>query len=533
MLLHAIVDGWAADAPDDVALVHPSLPAGSATASELAARTAACARWIGERVPHGGRVALVGANHPGWVDAYAGVPGAGRLLVLLNHRLAAAELVAQLERSGATVVVGAAEHLDRLVAAGVDPSVAHPWDGGMPWEPSTPSVAPHPTDVAGAASMEAGGPDATRPVVSPDDPAWLLFTSGTTGTPKGALLTHASLLAAVDASAGARPVEPDDTYLFCFPLCHVAGYNVLHRHANRRPVVLLDGFVPDAFCRAVAAHQVTSTSLAATMLAALCDHLEAHPDELDALHSLRVVAYGAAPMPLALLRRAHDLLGVDFTQGYGMTELSGNAVFLDAAAHHAGLAGDEALLGAAGRPAPGVEVRVVDADTDEPVAVGLPGEIVVRAPQVMAGYWQDPVATADTLRGGWLHTGDVGVFDPTGLLTVVDRSKDVIITGGENVASREVEEAVLATPEVAAAAVVGVPDATWGENVCAVVVPRPGAVVDPDAVVATVRQRLAGFKAPRHVVVVDALPVNAAGKVLKAELRRWLADDPDAAGPRR
>jgi fatty-acyl-CoA synthase len=151
----------------------------------------------------------------------------------------------------------------------------------------------------------------------------------------------------------------------------------------------------------------------------------------------------------------------------------------------------------------------------------------------MAGYWEDPEATAASLRDGWLRTGDLGWLGDDGLLRVVDRSKDMIITGGENVASREVEDVVLTVPAVAAAAVVGVPDPHWGENVCAVVVARPGATIDADDVVATVRQRLAGFKAPRHVVIVDALPVNAGGKVLKGELRAWLAEHPDVLGPRR
>jgi acyl-CoA synthetase (AMP-forming)/AMP-acid ligase II len=295
----------------------------------------------------------------------------------------------------------------------------------------------------------------------------------------------------------------------------------------------MEGFDPAGFCRMVGDHGVTSCSLAATMLAALCDHVEAVPADLARLASLRVIAYGAAPMPVTLLRRAHGLLGVDFTQGYGMTELSGNAVFLDAAAHRRGLAGDDALLSAAGHPAPGVDLRITDPDTGMPVASGGVGEIEVRAAQVMAGYWDDPVTTAATLRDGWLRTGDMGTVDDHGMLHVVDRSKDVIITGGENVASPEVEQAVCAVPSVAAAAVVGVPDPRWGENVCAVVVARPGMTVDADEVVATVRRTLAGFKTPRHVVVVDALPVNAAGKVVKAQLREWLAANPDVVGPRR
>jgi fatty-acyl-CoA synthase len=203
-------------------------------------------------------------------------------------------------------------------------------------------------------------------------------------------------------------------------------------------------------------------------------------------------------------------------------------------AHREALAnGDDTLLGAAGHPAPGVAIRVTSADTGFALPVGAVGEIEVRAGQVMAGYWQDPEATASTVRDGWLRTGDLGVLNADGLLTVVDRSKDMIITGGENVASREVEDAVLATPGVGAVAVVGIPDPVWGENVCAVVVPRPGETVDAEEICGIVRRRLAGFKVPRHVVVVDELPVNAGGKVLKADLRAWLAAHPEVVGPRR
>lgn len=495
--------------PGATALVAPD--GTSSSWSALAHDVARVARLVDDRVPAGGRVAAIGANHPAWVSLYYGVPAAGRVLVPLNHRLAPAELAAQLSRSGAAWVVGDDEQLGRLAGAGVDEALLSGWE-----------------------VLEAPGDATGLPLTgAPDDPAWLLFTSGTTGAPKGALLTHASLLAAVAASAGARPVEPDDVYLFCFPLCHVAGYNVLHRHVHRRPVVLAERFEPESFCQLVADHGVTSTSVAATMLASLCAYLEDRPGARDALRTLRVVAYGAAPMPPALLRRAHALLGVDFTQGYGMTELSGNAVFLDAAAHRRGLDGDEALLSAAGWAAPGVEVRTCDPETGRTVAVGEVGEIEVRAAQVMAGYWDDPGATASTICGGWLRTGDLGTIDATGLLRIVDRAKDVIITGGENVSSREVEDVVLTAPGVASVAVVGVSDATWGENVCAVVVPRVGETVDPEQVVAVVRARLAGFKAPRHVVVVDALPTNSAGKVVKAELRAWLADNPDVVGPRR
>jgi acyl-CoA synthetase (AMP-forming)/AMP-acid ligase II len=197
-------------------------------------------------------------------------------------------------------------------------------------------------------------------------------------------------------------------------------------------------------------------------------------------------------------------------------------VFLDIAAHRRGLAGDTALLATTGRPGPGVDVRLAD-----------DGEILIRSPQVMAGYWEEPEATAATLVDGWLHTGDVGRFDAEGNLAVVDRKKDVILTGGENVSSLEVEQVLHEVPEVSEVAVVGVPDAEWGENVCAVVVARPGTTVDPDALVAAARARLAGFKVPRHVVTVDELPKNATGKIVKQELRTWLAAHPERLGARR
>src|SRR3954471_1264519 len=248
------------------------------------------------------------------------------------------------------------------------------------------------------------------------------------------------------------------------------------------------------------------------MLHSLLSLLDDEPGLLAQLRTLRLLAYGAAPMPVPLLRRGHDLLGVDFTSGFGMTELAGNAVFLDVAAHRRGLAGDRALLSTAGRPGPGVDVRPAEDH-----------EILIRSPQVMARYWDDPEATAATLVDGWLRTGDVGRFDADGNLAIVDRKKDVILTGGENVSSLEVEQVLHDVPEVGEVAVVGVPDPEWGENVCAVVVPHAGTTVDADALVAAARARLAGFKVPRHVVVVDELPKNSTGKIVKQELRTWLA----------
>jgi len=486
MLLHEVVEQAAATAPDAVALIDGER---SFTFAQLHRRVSRATAVMASIAEPGDRVAVIGANHHGWIDLYYGVPASGCSLVFLNHRLAPAEIDALVSRSGASVILGERSQLDRLSSDAVPKFDWQQWEELLSEE--------------GAATSAA-----QRVIDDADALAWLLFTSGTTAGPKGAMLSHRNVLAAVAASTAARPVDPDDVYVFPFPLCHVAGYNVVHRHSQLRPVVLVDRFDPGSFCRSVDEHRVTSTSLAATMLASLLDHLDEHPDQVRLLSSLRSIAYGASPMSATLLRRAHDLLGVDFAQGYGMTELAGNAVFLDAEAHRRGLLGEEHILRAAGKPAPGVELRLAEN-----------GEIMVRGEQVMLGYWNDPEATGSALADGWLSTGDIGRIDEQGYLSVVDRSKDIIITGGENVSSREVEDVLIAAPGVVRVAVVGAPDPHWGEMVCAFVVAADGDRFDEQAFVAHGRTQLAGFKIPKRVILIDELPVNASGKVLKNELR--------------
>jgi acyl-CoA synthetase (AMP-forming)/AMP-acid ligase II len=238
-------------------------------------------------------------------------------------------------------------------------------------------------------------------------------------------------------------------------------------------------------------------------------------------------------MPVSVLQRGAQLFDVEWWQGYGMTETSGNLVFLGPADHKAALSDTPQLLRATGRPAGGVEVRIVDEDGSV-VPPDTSGEVQVRSEQIFVGYWGDPAASEAALTtDGWLNTGDVGRVDLTGLLWLIDRKKDIIITGGENVSAREVEEVVRAWPPVADVAVVGVPDERWGENICAVVVVRPGAALNVDALIRHTRQHLAGFKVPRHIVETSVLPVNASGKVVKAEIRRWLLDHVALLGERR
>jgi len=449
------------------------------TFGELAEDVARVASLVAERTAPGDRVALVGRNRPAYLSALYGIPRAGRVAVPLNQRLAQAELEAQVDRVGADLVVG-------------DLPGAVPWGE---WEAMVAATEPD--------------PDLRSP--TPEDPAWILFTSGTTGSPKGAILTQAGLLAAAEGANVARPVAEDDVYLFCFPLCHVAAYNVACLHARGRPVVMLEGFAVDELPQAIVRHRVTTLSLAPTMLAMLLDD---PAFDRAAFATLRQVAYGASSMPPDLLRRGTEALGVGFAQGYGMTELSGNAVFLDEEAHRAALGDRPHLLRAAGRPSPLAEVRLGD-----------DGEILVRGPQVMAGYWDEPEVTAATIVDGWLHTGDLGEIDDEGYLYVVDRAKDIVVTGGENVSSREVEDVLSTHPAVGQVAVIGVPDDRWGEAVCAVVVACDSAPVTLEDLVEHTRGVLGGFKQPRRLVLVDALPTNASGKVLKRALRAQVVAD--------
>lgn len=499
-------------APDQApALVAPE---GTWTRGDLRAATADLIGAASTLVPPGGRIAVVGDSRPEVVALLLAIPAAGRVVVPVNVRLTPAEMADQIARTGAGAVIGTADELDRLGAA-------------LPQGPdglTTVGLDPGSGDVSIESLVAAPAAHGPPPVPGADDPAWIIATSGTTGRPKGAVLTARSLGAAVASTAVARPLADDDVYLYPFPLYHVSAYNVLHALSRGRPVVLPRRFDAGTVVELAGRHQVTVMSLAPTMLRMLLDHLAERPDPGACLPDLRTIAYGAAPMPEALLVEASEALGVGFAQGYGMTELSGNAVFLGPGDHARGLAGEERLLHAAGWPGPGVDLQVVD-EEGRSRPPGQRGEVWVRGDQVFAGYWDDPAATTEALQDGWLRTGDVATLDDDGLLTIVDRAKDVIVSGGENVASREVEDVLGRHPQVARVAVVGVPDERWGEAVWAAVVVRAdgGPAPEPAELVAWARQHLAAFKAPKQVVLVDDLPVNAGGKVVKGEVRRRLA----------
>jgi len=488
--------------PEDPALVFEDR---TWSARQFAGDVSRLRAGLAALIAPGDRIAVVSENRPEMaMSLYSGIP-----TMFGNARLAPSELADLLADVEPTVLVGSADQLERLSGLhrrfeSVHTAVCLDDRGG---------------DVGISALMASGrGAAAAAGIGVPDpgDTAWIIHTSGTTGTPKGAVITHRSLLAAVANTAIARPAAPDDVYYFPFPLFHVAAYNVVHHHLRRRPVVLARKFDAAAALATIEAERVTSASMAPTMISMLLDH-PARPDH--DLSSLRQLAYGASAIPLSTLRRGMTELGCGFAQGYGMTELSGNAVFLDPDAHRLAASSAPHLLAAAGVPAPMVSIRIVD-ESFADCAIDEPGEILVHGDQVIPRYWNQPDTTAAAFVDGWFRTGDIGRIDDLGFLYVVDRLKDIIVTGGENVSSREVEDVISTHPDVAGVAVIGIPHDRWGEQIVAVVVPR-NERVDPAALIRHCEEHLAGFKKPKLILSIDELPVNASGKVLKTELRQW------------
>jgi acyl-CoA synthetase (AMP-forming)/AMP-acid ligase II len=339
-------------------------------------------------------------------------------------------------------------------------------------------------------------------------------TGGTTGVPKGVCFSHRTL-GAIVANFAQFFAHDEPVFLAAGPLSHVAGRSALGVIAAGGTVVVLPRFEAGAALEAIERHRVTAMILPVTLL----NRLVAHPAVASTdLSSLRRVWVGAAPVPVESIKRAIAVFGPVVCQNYGQTEaptfvtsMQPDDYFVD------GELADDSRLASCGRATPFSEVRVVDADGDD-IAPGDVGEIVVRGNFVMDGYLDDPIATRATRVGGWHRTGDLGTLDAEGYLTIVGRSRDVIITGGFNVYPAEVEAVLAERPEVHESAVVGVPDAEWGERIVAVVEPADGKVCDADELRRYVRDRLGSVKAPKEVVIVDSLPRNANGKILKRDL---------------
>ncbi len=465
----------------------------------------------GLSVRRGDVVAFVDRNHPACLEITFAAAALGAANAVVNWRLSTEELAYVLDDCAPMVVFAGDEQAASIAA--VEERL-----GGL-----------HRVVVVGGPADEyepllaAAAPVSGDPEVKATDPALVIYTSGTTGFPKGVLLTHRGLTAHARALADVFPPRPGDRNLVAMPLFHVGGscYALLGVHLGM-PTTLARDATPANLFPALA-----GVSHGFFVPAVIAGVLAAGETAVAAFRGLRFISYGAAPMPAPTVRAAMDAWPTaEFLQVYGMTELSGATVYLDDAAHRDPL--HPSRLASAGRPMTGVELRVVDPVTLVDVVPGASGELWFRGDQVMAGYLGRPDATAETITpDGWLRSGDVGYVDSGGFMYVSDRVKDMIITGGENVYCPEVERVLAEHPGLADVAVIGIPDELWGESVKAVVVAAPDATVDEADVIAFCRERLAHFKCPRSVDVVDALPRNATGKILKRDLRapHWAGRD--------
>jgi len=459
----------------------------------------------------GDRVAIIARNVPEYFEIMWGCWAAGLVAVPVNAKLHAREFEYILEHSGAEICFVTYDVSSAVndAAAGA-PGLQRIFEIG-----SEDYVALLTTDPAVHVAMDR------------DEVAWLFYTSGTTGRPKGAMLTHGNLLAAATSYfLDVDTIAPGDAILHAAPLSHGSGlYNVPNVAMGACQVVPVSGgFDPAETCSLIAAWPGCSMFGAPTMVHRLVNHAEtALPD----LTNLRVLIYGGAPMHVADVKRALGVLGNRLAQLYGQGEAPMCITGLTKRWY-----GDrtnphwEAIIGSAGFAQSVVEVCAMDRD-DQPLPPGEAGEICVRGSAVMKGYWEQPEATADTLRGGWLHTGDIGTISAQGFLTLMDRSKDLIISGGSNIYPREVEEVLLTHPMVSEVSVVGAPDAVWGESVVAFVVATPGAQHhDSESLDAHVTDNIARFKRPKRYIFLDALPKSNYGKILKRELREMLSNEP-------
>jgi len=464
------------------------------------------------------RVSILGKNSLEFGEVLAAGQLSGIVVATANFRLAGPEIARIIADSDPTVLFADAEYL---------PLIAE-HRAAIPTVRTIVGIgAPSAGDVVGYEEFLASAPTTEPPYrARPEDIALLVYTSGTTGRPKGCILGQRETRLAGQAMNVEMRSGSDDRILLAMPLFHIgAMFMGLGIHFRGGTAVLHKQFDPDAVLDAVVAEDVTVLHLAPTMLQMLLDTAATRP---QALAGVRTVVYSAAPITSRTLRQALTAMpDAGFLNLYGQTEVVSGG--LPRELHVVG--DDERArrrLLSVGHPFPNNEIRIRD-DDDADCPQGVAGEICVRTEAMFRGYWNDHAATAQVIRDGWCHTGDVGVLDEEGLLHLVDRKKDVIISGGENVYSLEVEESLLKHPSVGQVAVIGVPDERWGEAVCAVVVPASEAGVDAEVLKEHVRSTLARYKAPRHVVVIDELPVLSTGKIDKKLLRARQADALGAA----
>ena len=489
---------WAKDRPERIAIEGDDLTLTYGKLEDSTARVASALLALG--LNKGDRIAWFGKNSATYFTLFFGAARTGVVMVPIGWRLA--------EPEAAFIVDNAEAKLLFL---------------GEGFEACTETLGKRPGllrcfTVAEAQAEVIGAPRTAFTPSGPDEAVLQLYTSGTTGNPKGAVLSNRNLFglrkAGLENPAPHTLWDEDEAVLVAMPCAHIGGTGLgIVALAAGLPGIVLSEFDPVRVFDAVENRGVTRFFIVPAALAMLLNHPDCATTDFS---RVKYIMYGASPIPLELLRECIAMFGAEFTQNYGMTETTGTICVLPPEDHSA--EGNQRMR-SAGKPLPGVEVVIKGRDGSI-LPQGEIGEIVTRSSSNMLGYWKLPEATASTVDAdGWIATGDVGYFDEDGYVYMFDRAKDMIITGGENVYPAEVESAIYGHPDVLEVAVISIPDEKWGEAVKAVCVPKPGHTVDPASIIDWTRSRIAGFKVPKSVDVIDALPRNPSGKILRRALR--------------
>ena len=493
-----LIRHWAQEKPDQVALEQDGHTLTYAGLEERTRQIVAMLRSRG--IAKGDRIAWLGKNARLFFELFYAAARLGAVMVPIGWRLAGPEVAYILSDTGAKLLF-IDEGFDELAGkACADLDTA-------------PQVIDTPTAQAAIAAAPAEELDGA----GPEDAVLQLYTSGTTGNPKGAVLTNGNLFSlrqpAEEADQPWSSWDEDEAILVCMPCAHIGGTGLgIMALAGGIRAIIQSEFTPEGVLDGFE-QGITRLFIVPAALQMVIQHPRARDTDMSAV---KYVMYGAAPIPLDLLREAVQTIpAAGFLQCYGMTETTGTIAMLPPDDHT--LEGNQRMK-SAGRAVPGVELKVVGDDGEE-LPHGEVGELICRSPSNMQGYWNLPDATRGALKDGWMHTGDAAYMDEDGYVYIQDRIKDMIISGGENVYPAQVESAIYGHPAVGEVAVIGVPDDTWGEAVKACIVAKPGSELDPEDVIAFTRERLAGFKVPKSIDVIPALPRNATGKVLRRELR--------------
>jgi len=490
---------WSGKTPNKAALIDGGRVVTYAQLNDRSNRIANT--LIAAGIRPGSHIGFLGKNSAAFFEIWVGANKAGCALTPLNWRSAAAELVEVVHDANVSLIFAGrdfTELAERVRQATETAVQVIPEDELDQW-------------------FSRGGSADPRIAVPDSATALLGYTSGTTAAPKGVPITHGALMNWFRAAATEPSANWDshDVGLMVMPNFHLAGTLVsLPALYHGASLATLPAFEPTAFAFAVEQHRPTVTCVVPTAMQMLLDHASTNSADFS---SLRRILYAGSPIGQHTLQQALDVFGCDFVQFYGTTE----TLIITLLRPEQHRLEDPGLLKSCGQPMPGVELRIVDANGCD-VPSGDAGEVLVRSPWMFSGYWNKPDATAAAIRDGWYHTGDAGMRDEEGNLFLVDRLKDMIVSGGENIYSAEVERALMSHPSVESAVVVGAPDEKWGERVVAFVVTYPDKLVDVSDLASHCRDLIAGYKVPKEIHLLDTLPHTASGKVQKAALRQQL-----------